>query len=1085
MSKKLIAFILAVAMMFCILAMTGCDEEVTLEAETRIPTTLSVVGITEESTTPEAVKAVEAALNEITIATYKTKIELTLVTMDEYYDLIDRKTAEAKANMTTDAAVSQYNTYMQKLASEAQAAASRNPVKIFGFTVPNNIKAETVTTRFIYSEEATTVDEDGIVSTVYPDPASPIDVVMILGKDMYEKFDTDGLLLSIQSLLSSTTGIADYKKIMQYVYPTYFSQLSAITGDIKAVPTNNLLAEYTYLLVKRDIADKYDFDINLVSGYGDIEGFLSQIKEGETGVVPMSEVPGPLGIYYPFGENVAIASYFDPINGYNEKKSFSVMNLFDIPQYKEYLTLMEKYKEAGYIADGDAAVMTLKGDASIEAVYGDEYYTKIIQNPFIEEDAIFNGMMAVSSYTSSDARSLELIQAINTDTRLKNLLQYGINGVNYSVNEDGKTIKRLNNDYMMNTALTGDVYTGYPEEGQIADQWKYYKTTNLASSLSPFLIYYIDSDVLEQQLEAILSRAALSEALKPVGVTYEQYMAVQGTVAGTNYMIALKKLYKDYLSTYLRTVELNKSSDENINKLVTGGEVNTPGGTSYVKLISDKIISEKYSDIITGSGLKKLINEKMIELVTSYAQDTKNNSYKNYKYDTYNSEKEKAANYNTYVSYLRVMSKMLIFSELSAEENEKYDAMSDSEFEIALREYVKSTYIKENNLTEADYEKLVKETISSALSFNDYLGGSYSITWSELEKTLDDSKDFINAVETLKTVYADILSAAYYNTDSANATPVAVAEKIHDLLYQQYLKDNGLSMGAFQTSIYDELLAPYNITKVELDKLRTVDKKTYESYINKLKSQYKDVLLKTYSLERYSSTEYKIDSADILSVLLNHFIEEKTNIYHTMAEKANISYDRFTEGKKSCTTYIMYVNQMRTINIYTLTSFYTESEVSNFKYNEIQDKVYNIFYDTAFYSNEMVKLVGVTLRTYMTAKSNAAVFTRSLRMICSALENELKAEGYTADMIVNMKIDEAEEIINGIIEKKYFSDVRTLESIIEELSGSYLDEMNNADDIKSYCEKSSKELNDNYIYSSIVSTFADLITEKLAELDKA
>ena len=97
---------------------------------------------------------------------------------------------------------------------------------------------------------------------------------MIDGKEMYDYLDEKGYLLSIENKLET-----EFTKFRQFVYPTFFDQLKVITGDIKAIPNNNLLAEYTYLVVDKVIADKYEFNIENVDSYADLEEFLATVKE--------------------------------------------------------------------------------------------------------------------------------------------------------------------------------------------------------------------------------------------------------------------------------------------------------------------------------------------------------------------------------------------------------------------------------------------------------------------------------------------------------------------------------------------------------------------------------------------------------------------------------------------------------------------------------------------------------------------------------------------------------------------------------------------------------------------------------------
>ena len=84
MLKKIMCLVLCAAMLVSVVLFTACGDYVETEEKGTVPTTLSIVGITEESTKEEDVRAVEAAINEITKARYKIAINLTLVTMDEY-----------------------------------------------------------------------------------------------------------------------------------------------------------------------------------------------------------------------------------------------------------------------------------------------------------------------------------------------------------------------------------------------------------------------------------------------------------------------------------------------------------------------------------------------------------------------------------------------------------------------------------------------------------------------------------------------------------------------------------------------------------------------------------------------------------------------------------------------------------------------------------------------------------------------------------------------------------------------------------------------------------------------------------------
>ena len=77
MMKRILSLILCLGMLAGVLLMAGCGDSGTSSSTGTLPATINMLGITEESTTPEAVQAVEDALNKITKNRYKTKVNLT------------------------------------------------------------------------------------------------------------------------------------------------------------------------------------------------------------------------------------------------------------------------------------------------------------------------------------------------------------------------------------------------------------------------------------------------------------------------------------------------------------------------------------------------------------------------------------------------------------------------------------------------------------------------------------------------------------------------------------------------------------------------------------------------------------------------------------------------------------------------------------------------------------------------------------------------------------------------------------------------------------------------------------------------
>ena len=161
--KRLISLGLCLGMLAGTLLMAaGCETTTASSTTEDLPWTMNMVGITDKATDPTYVEYVEEALNKISKNNYKTKIELTLVTADEYIDLIEERAAQAEQNAVELAAIKKYNSLAQKEANKAQKLLSSTTKKTSKWTKKvSTVIASTISTGTVYTAEETNVYEDG------------------------------------------------------------------------------------------------------------------------------------------------------------------------------------------------------------------------------------------------------------------------------------------------------------------------------------------------------------------------------------------------------------------------------------------------------------------------------------------------------------------------------------------------------------------------------------------------------------------------------------------------------------------------------------------------------------------------------------------------------------------------------------------------------------------------------------------------------------------------------------------------------------------------------------------------------------
>lgn len=111
----------------------------------------------------------------------------------------------------------------------------------------------------------------------------------------------------------------------------------------------------------------------------------------------------------------------------------------------------------------DMFVTTVTGDyASRNTLLADGWYVNVETYPTVDADEVYSTAFAIVAGTEKPERAMEMIYAINTDAKLRNLLQYGEENKNYTI-RDGVVVpvSSGNSVYRMNILYTGDVFMAY------------------------------------------------------------------------------------------------------------------------------------------------------------------------------------------------------------------------------------------------------------------------------------------------------------------------------------------------------------------------------------------------------------------------------------------------------------------------------------------------------------------------------------------------------------------------------------------------------------------------------------------------
>lgn len=299
-------------------------------------------------------------------------------------------------------------------------------------------------------------------------------------------------------------------KAMYDLIDARFWKAAKVNGGIYGIPNEKEIGSCPMWVFNKEYVDKYNIPYQDIRTLEDLEPWLKLIKENEPNVVPfyltkdysaptyMDKIQDPIGIEY-------------------DDDTLTVKNVFETDKMKNTLATMRKYYLAGYI-NKDAATafddksikrFVTKGDGQpyAELIWGKDLGYEVVATEIMETkitNASARGSLtAINENSEHPEKAMELLNLINTDEYLRNLLNYGIEGVHFDkvpVSEDEmkavegkpyvlpnkiKLIASAQKDYSVPYWVQGGLFNTYVLDNEPADKWATFKEFNDESIEAP------------------------------------------------------------------------------------------------------------------------------------------------------------------------------------------------------------------------------------------------------------------------------------------------------------------------------------------------------------------------------------------------------------------------------------------------------------------------------------------------------------------------------------------------------------------------------------------------------------------------
>ena len=145
-----------------------------------------------------------------------------------------------------------------------------------------------------------------------------------------------------------------------------------------------------------------------------------------------------------------------------QQLKYSLTELLGYTTYDATEALRADMEKAGYNPEEYVYIQngaySLKGELEAD----NKNVCNIIQKPTVDLEEAYSSAFAIVDTGNDvvDDRAMEIIYALNSDVELRNLLQYGVYGTNYTLSEDGEILMvddETNTD-RMNLEYTGNIF---------------------------------------------------------------------------------------------------------------------------------------------------------------------------------------------------------------------------------------------------------------------------------------------------------------------------------------------------------------------------------------------------------------------------------------------------------------------------------------------------------------------------------------------------------------------------------------------------------------------------------------------------
>ena len=289
-----------------------------------------------------------------------------------------------------------------------------------------------------------------------------------------------------------------------------------IDGKVWGVPTNKELAVPLQFVFNRELVEKYGIDVSKYHTFHSLLPLLSMISENEPEYIPLFLDSSRYDLMSTLGYEYITETL--PLVLQTGSDSCRLVCGFQQPEVRSLLRTMRRYYQAGYI-NADASIRTTFSrfgdekvflrlasggpdiDASLSESFGYGVIAVQAARCVATTASARAAVMAVSARSEHPREAVIFLNAVNTDPEIRNLLNFGIQGVHYELTEAGQ-VRSISDGYQGVSYTQGNWFILRTRQGESPDRWQTFEKFNNAAQESAILGFMPDysahPDIVEE-----------------------------------------------------------------------------------------------------------------------------------------------------------------------------------------------------------------------------------------------------------------------------------------------------------------------------------------------------------------------------------------------------------------------------------------------------------------------------------------------------------------------------------------------------------------------------------------------------------